>query len=94
MWITRFRRFHMAWLDCVRRVAYFYELSSIRASQPGVGGLIQDAVDKGWLRLEPSHVGGEADLRLVAETAFQIASAMKHVHASGLIHGDLTGLSP
>lgn len=55
-------------------------------------GWTQDAIDKGWLRLKPSEVGGDADLRIVVEAASQIAAAMRHCHARGLIHGDLTGL--
>jgi serine/threonine protein kinase len=50
----------------------------------------QDAIDKGWFREQPT-IDAPPSLRIILETAQQIASAMTYLHAKGIIHGDLTG---
>eukprot|EP00884_Botryococcus_braunii_P002388 jgi/Botrbrau1/1214/Bobra.0163s0022.1 len=54
-------------------------------------GSLMDAIDKGWLRCKKSQIEGEPCFKTIVETAFQIASAMEHLHNHGVIHGDLTG---
>ena len=49
---------------------------------------MQDAVVKGWFRTSRNPVSpGTAHHRIVAMTAFEIASAMSFLHGKGIVHG-------
>lgn len=52
--------------------------------------LLQDAVDRGWLREGPA--GPVSTLKLLA-TAAEIAAGMLHLHSQGIVHGDLSGFN-
>ncbi|KAL3147321.1 hypothetical protein ABBQ32_002806 [Trebouxia sp. C0010 RCD-2024] len=54
-------------------------------------GSIMDAVQQGWFRTSRSPTAGVADLRTVAMTALEIASAMAFLHSKSIVHGDLSG---
>uniref|UniRef100_A0A1D2A8E9 Protein kinase domain-containing protein n=1 Tax=Auxenochlorella protothecoides TaxID=3075 RepID=A0A1D2A8E9_AUXPR len=54
------------------------------------GGTLYDAIDRGWLR--QGYDGfAPADVRAVLRTLCEVASALAHLHALGVVHGDLTG---
>jgi serine/threonine protein kinase len=52
--------------------------------------LLQDAVDRGWLREGPA--GPVSALKLLA-TAAEIAAGMLQLHSRGIIHGDLSAFN-
>jgi serine/threonine protein kinase len=52
--------------------------------------LLQDAVDRGWLRDGPA--GPVSALKLLA-TAAEIAPGMLQLHSRGIIHGDLSAFN-
>ena len=48
---------------------------------------VQDAVLRGVFRTNRSPTSGQADLRTVAMTALEIASAMVFLHSNNVVHG-------
>ena len=48
---------------------------------------VQDAVLRGWFRTNRSPTSGQPDLRTVAMTALEIASAMVFLHSNNVVHG-------
>ena len=48
---------------------------------------MQDAVLRGWFRTNRSPTSGQPDLRTVAMTALEIASAMVFLHSNNVVHG-------
>ncbi len=48
---------------------------------------MQDAVLRGWFRTNRSPTSGQSDLRTVAMTALEIASAMVFLHSNNVVHG-------
>ena len=48
---------------------------------------VQDAVQQGWFKTSRSPVSGGADLRTVAMTGLEIASAMTFLHSKDIVHG-------
>ena len=48
---------------------------------------VQDAVQQGWFKTSRSPISGRADLRTVAMTALEVASAMTFLHSKGIVHG-------
>ncbi|GIL44144.1 hypothetical protein Vafri_1673 [Volvox africanus] len=56
-------------------------------------GTLQDAVDTGRLRTEPSRLRGKPHMLHILLTAQEIASAMACVHGRGYIHGDLSAVN-
>jgi serine/threonine protein kinase len=54
------------------------------------GGTLNDAVDRGWLRAARAAAAPPA-LAAVAATAAEVAAALAHLHAAGILHGDLNG---
>ncbi len=49
--------------------------------------VVQDAVLRGWFRTNRSPTSGQPDLRTVAMTALEIASAMVFLHSNSIVHG-------
>ena len=41
---------------------------------------------KGWFRVSPSPTSGGTNLRTVALTAYEIASAMAYIHSHDVLH--------
>jgi serine/threonine protein kinase len=54
------------------------------------GVVVQDAVDKGWMRQE---VNGPPNLLAVVITAHEIACGLQHLHQQGVVHGDLSAFN-
>ena len=52
---------------------------------------LQDAVDKGWLLTQPSHLSSKVCLKKLLQTALELANAMAYLHGVDIMHGDLTG---
>lgn len=52
---------------------------------------LQDAVDKGWLLTQPSHLSSKVSLKKLLLTAQELANAMAYLHGVDIMHGDLTG---
>ena len=50
-------------------------------------GLPQDAVVKGWFRTDRRPSQGEVDIRAVAMTAMEVASAILLLHERNIVHG-------
>lgn len=48
--------------------------------------LCQDAVVKGWFRTTREPTKGGTHLRVVALTAYEVASAMAYIHSHGVAH--------
>ncbi len=48
---------------------------------------MQDGVLKGWFRTEHSLKKGTVNLRTVALTAYEVASAMAFLHKHDIVHG-------
>jgi hypothetical protein len=48
--------------------------------------LVQDAVVKGWFRTSREPTRGGTHLRVVALTAYEVASAMAYLHSHGIAH--------
>jgi hypothetical protein len=48
--------------------------------------LLQDAVVKGWFRTSREPTQGGTHLRVVALTAYEVASAMSYIHSHGIAH--------
>lgn len=46
----------------------------------------QDAVVKGWFRTSREPTKGGTHLRVVALTAYEVASAMAYIHSNGIAH--------
>ncbi|EFJ41094.1 hypothetical protein VOLCADRAFT_98978 [Volvox carteri f. nagariensis] len=57
------------------------------------GGTLQDAIDSGRLRTEPSRLTGKPHMPYILLTAQEIASAMACVHSRGYLHGDLSAVN-
>lgn len=49
--------------------------------------LVQDAVQRGWFNTSCSPLSGQPDLRTVAMTALEVASAMSFLHSKDIVHG-------
>lgn len=49
-------------------------------------GAVQDAVVKGWFRTSREPTKGGTHLRVVALTAYEVASAMAYIHSHGIAH--------
>jgi len=47
---------------------------------------VQDAVVKGWFRTTREPTKGGTHLRVVALTAYEVASAMAYIHSHGIAH--------
>ncbi len=47
----------------------------------------QDAVVKGWFRTSRLPTEGGINLRAVAVTAYEVASAMAYLHGHDVVHG-------
>jgi hypothetical protein len=47
---------------------------------------LQDAVVKGWFRTSREPTKGGTHLRVVAMTAYEVASAMAYIHSHGIAH--------
>lgn len=47
---------------------------------------LQDAVVKGWFRTTREPTKGGTHLRVVALTAYEVASAMAYIHSHGIAH--------
>jgi hypothetical protein len=47
---------------------------------------VQDAVVKGWFRTCRDPTKGGTHLRVVALTAYEVASAMAYIHSYGIAH--------
>ncbi|GLI70098.1 hypothetical protein VaNZ11_014877 [Volvox africanus] len=56
-------------------------------------GTLQDAIDTGRLRTEPSRLRGKPHMLHILLTAQEIASAMACVHSRGYMHGDLSAVN-
>lgn len=41
---------------------------------------------KGWFRTSPDPTKGGTHLRIVALTAYEVASAMAYIHSHGIAH--------
>jgi serine/threonine protein kinase len=54
-------------------------------------GSLVDAVVKGWFRTDRRPSQGEVDIRAVAMTAMEVASAVYLLHERNIVHGDLSG---
>lgn len=54
-------------------------------------GALVDAVWKGWFRSSRNPTTSQPDLRTIAMTALEIASAMTLLHSHNIVHGDLSG---
>lgn len=64
-------------------------------SSPRFTGFVQDAVQQGWFSTSRSPLSGQPDLRTVAMTALEVASAMSFLHSKDIVHGVSFGfLSP
>lgn len=51
---------------------------------------LQDAVDQGWFREAPTQTSPPC-LKTILATARQIALGFSHLHAKGIVHGDVSG---
>ncbi|GIL95747.1 hypothetical protein Vretimale_1598 [Volvox reticuliferus] len=56
-------------------------------------GTLQDAIDTGRLRTEPSRMHGKPHMLHILLTAQEIASAITCVHSRGYMHGDLSAVN-
>ena len=54
-------------------------------------GSLQEAVDRGWMMKDRSDVDKGANMAAVLATALEVAGAIKFLHSSSVIHGDLSG---
>lgn len=54
-------------------------------------GSLQEALDRGWLCLDRSDVSKGANMTAVMATALEVASAIRFLHSSEVVHGDLSG---
>jgi len=54
------------------------------------GGSLQEAVDSGWLRTGRDPREGAPHMPAILATAREVASACAHLHAGGVVHGDLS----
>ncbi|GFR40361.1 hypothetical protein Agub_g908 [Astrephomene gubernaculifera] len=57
------------------------------------GGTLQDAIDAGRLRTEPSRVRGQPNMPAILLTATEVATAMHCLHSRGYMHGDLSAVN-
>ncbi|PNH11410.1 Mitogen-activated protein kinase kinase kinase 13-A [Tetrabaena socialis] len=53
-------------------------------------GTLQDAIDRGWLRVSPAVISSGPRMEAVVSTAVEIASALSFLHAKDIVHGDLS----
>ena len=80
--------------SCARNPCYLAgALTPARRAAAPLLTLPQDAVDRGWLCTEPSYTAGTPDEVSVLLTAREIASAMAFLHASNIVHGDLSAFN-
>jgi serine/threonine protein kinase len=54
-------------------------------------GSLQEAVDRGWLMKDRSSVELGPNMTAVLATALEVAAAIRFLHSSSVIHGDLSG---
>ncbi|KAL6762194.1 kinase-like domain-containing protein [Haematococcus lacustris] len=53
-------------------------------------GCLQDAVERGWLRITQGPGLGQPNMPAILQTAYEIASALSYLHAHDVVHGDLS----
>ena len=51
---------------------------------------LQDAIDRGWFRTEPSRLTGKPKIRTIVAVALEIAQGMSYLHGKKVLHSDLT----
>ncbi|KAG2432963.1 hypothetical protein HXX76_008691 [Chlamydomonas incerta] len=53
-------------------------------------GCLQDAVDRGWLRVSPALESSGPRMDAVLATAVELASALAFLHSKDIVHGDMS----
>ncbi|GLI66067.1 hypothetical protein VaNZ11_009786 [Volvox africanus] len=53
-------------------------------------GCLQDAIDRGWLRISPAMEASGPRMDAVLATALELASALSFLHSKDIVHGDMS----